>query len=525
MMLDTSKCRLTVLLIFLTYLSNLLERGTWCLAQECNTMFPARAQTRTLTIRHRYSRNRHLYNCIFLCCFIFVQVFGDEDQVKAARLMTTTPVVVMSGMGGCGKTHVVSTVLSGKLKVKRSQIPVEQFTIQDERATSQCSKSFDCDSQTPQINPGATTAASSSPSEITQEEMSLSVSQNSGLPQSQIRSKDPSGNAVLLTAPTGRAASILGKRTGIQAYTLHSVIFSYFHWLKEVKNGEDHSAWRFSGVKLLVCDESSLISVKVFSTLINILTLKAALQQIILLGDKNQLPSIEPGNFLNDVYQALEPYGYSITLKTNHRAESKVIVENASRISHQEMPWFHDDPGSKFISLCYQSKQGTDKNVSDDVVTTQVVKDLLNNKKSTVKLPEPQRSQFIAFRREDCLNINELCAQHYNKHSIKNSKGRLDFQTGDKVCVRRNTSCFDAYTKVDVKFSNGEIFFIADIIEEEDNHNVKTTYLALENGERTVKVNMKMFKSANLGHAWARTIHTYQVFALSVYKLWWAGLC
>ena len=455
-----------------------------------------------------------------------MQVFGgDEDQVKAARLMTTTPVVVMSGKGGCGKTHVVSTVLSGELKVKRSQIPVEQLTIQDERATSQCSKSFTGDCQTSQINPGATTAAFSSSSAITQEEISLRVSQNSGIPQSQIRRKDPSDDAVLLTAPTGRAASILGKRTGIQAYTLHSVIFSYFRWLKEVKNGEDHSAWRFSGVKLLVCDESSLISVKAFSTLIKILMRKAALQQVILLGDKNQLPSIEPGNFLNDVYQALEPYGCSITLRTNHRAESQVIVENANRISHQEMPWFHNDPGSRFISLCCQSKQGTDENVSDDMVITQVVKDLLDNKTSTVKLPEPQRSQFIAFRRRDCLNINELCAQHYNKHSIKNSKGRPDFRTGDKVCVRRNISCFDAYSKEDVKFSNGEIFFITDIIEEEDNHNVKTTYLALDNGERIVKVDMKMLKSAKLRHAWARTIHTYQVFALSVYKVWWAGLC
>ena len=454
-----------------------------------------------------------------------MQVFGgDEDQVKAARLMTTTPVVVLSGRGGCGKTHVVSTVLSGELKVKRSRIPVEQLAMQDECTTSQCCKSSagDC-----QGIPGATTAASSSPPppETTQEENNLHVSQNSEIPRSQITSKDPNGDAVLLTAPTGRAASILGKRTGLPAYTLHSVIFSFFGWVKELKNDENHSAWRFSGVKLLVCDESSLISVKAFSTLINILMRKAALQQIILLGDKNQLPSIEPGNFLNDVYHALELYGSSVTLRTNHRAESQVIVENASRISRQEMPWFYDDPCRGFISLCCQSEQGTDVNDSDDMVITQVVRDLLDNKSSTVKLPEPQRSQFIAFRRRDCLNINELCAQHYNKHSIKNSKGKLDFQTGDKVCVRRNIVCFDAYTKEDVKFSNGEIFFIKDIIEEEDSHNVKTTYCALDNGERIVKVDMKMLKGrAKLRHAWARTIHTYQVFALLVYKLWWAGL-
>lgn len=443
-----------------------------------------------------------------------MQVFGgDEDQVKAARLMTTTPVVVLSGRGGCGKTHVVSTVLSGELKVKRSQIAVEQLTMPDECTTSQSSQSYAGDSQTSQDNPGAITAASSFPPETTQEEKNLQVLHNSEMPQNQIASLDPCGDAVLLTAPTGRAASILGKRTGLQAYTLHSVIFSYFRWLKEVKNGENHSTWKFSGVKLLVCDESSLISVKPFSTLINILMKKAALQQIILLGDKNQLPSIEPGNFLNDIYHALEPHGSSITLRTNHRAESQLIVDNASRISHQEMPFFPDDPKRGFISLCCQSKQGCDENNSDDMVITQVVRDLLDNKISTVKLPEPQRSQFIAFRRRDCLNINELCAQHYSKHSIKNSKGKLDFQTGDKVCVRRNIVCFDAYTEEEVKFCNGEIFFIKEVIEEEDNHNKKTTYFALDNGEKIVKVDMKMLKRAKLSHAWARTIHTYQVFA------------
>ena len=437
-----------------------------------------------------------------------MQVFGgDEDQVKAAQAMTTSPVVVLSGKGGCGKTHVVSTVLSGALKVKRSQMPEEeQLTMQDECTTTQrCSD----DSQNVPDCPSPVTVASCSAPETPQKKNT--VSQNSEMPRNQMERPDPCGDAVLLTAPTGRAASILGKRTGLQSYTLHSVIFSYLRWLKEVKNGKNHSAWKFSEVKLLVCDESSLISVKPFSTLMNILMKKASLQQIILLGDKNQLPSIEPGNFLSDVYHALESYGSSITLRTNHRAESQLIVENASKISHQEMPHFPEDPQKGFISLCCRSKQASDEGTSDDMVVTQVVRDLLGNKISTVTLPEPQKSQFIAFRRRDCLNINELCAQHYNQHSIKTPKGKLDFQTGDKVCVRKNIVCFDAYTEKEVKLCNGDIFFIKEVIDEEDNHNKKTTYFALDDEERIVKVDLKMLKKAKLCHAWARTIHTYQV--------------
>ena len=428
---------------------------------------------------------------------------GDRDQVKAARLMTKSPVVVLSGRGGSGKTHVVSTVLSGALKVKRSQMPEEQLTMQDE-----CTPFQRCPDYSPnsQECPGHTTAASCSFLEIPQNENN--VSHNSEMPQNEVVIADPCGDAVLLTAPTGRAASILGKRTGLPSYTLHSVIFSYFRWLKEEKNGEKHSAWKFSDVKLLVCDECSLISVKPFSTLINILMEEASpLQQIILLGDKNQLPSIEPGNFLSDVYHALEPYGSSITLRTNHRAESQLIVENASKISHREMPYFPHDSKRGFISLNYQSKQGD----GDDMAVTQVVRDLLNNKISTATLPEPRKSQFVAFRREDCMKINEICALHFNKHSIKTHKGKLVFQTGDKVCVRKNIVCFDDYAKEEVKFCNGDIFFIKDVIDEEDNHNKKTTYFALDDGERIVKVDVKTLKKAKLCHAWARTIHTYQV--------------
>lgn len=155
-----------------------------------------------------------------------MQVFGgDEDQVKAARLMTTSPVVVLSGRGGCGKTHVVSTVLSGVLKVKRSQMLEEQLPMQDECTATKSSLSYTNDSQNSQDYPGPITVASCSAPDTPHEEKNLS--QNSATPQHQIARTDPCGDAVLLTAPTGRAASILGKRTGLQSYTLHSVIFSY----------------------------------------------------------------------------------------------------------------------------------------------------------------------------------------------------------------------------------------------------------------------------------------------------------
>jgi len=43
---------------------------------------------------------------------LFAKVREDADQLKAAELIATEPVVVLSGKGGCGKTEVVGAVVS-----------------------------------------------------------------------------------------------------------------------------------------------------------------------------------------------------------------------------------------------------------------------------------------------------------------------------------------------------------------------------------------------------------------------------
>jgi hypothetical protein len=105
----------------------------------------------------------------------------------------------------------------------------------------------------------------------------------------------PDIDEVLLVAPTGKAAILLGRRTGRKAYTLHQVIFSYFYWRKE-KNGQP---FKFANVRALVVDEASLVAVTTFNSLISILMKPgrhSTLRKLVILGDINQLPSIEPGD-------------------------------------------------------------------------------------------------------------------------------------------------------------------------------------------------------------------------------------
>ena len=157
-----------------------------------------------------------------------------------------------------------------------------------------------------------------------------------------------SSPVVLLTAPTGKAASHLGRKCGLPAFTLHQVIYSYWSWKKSAEN-EKNLPWKFSAVRALVVDESSLVSVVNFHTVFSTLLGEADLKKVVLLGDINQLPSIEPGNFLVDLYKALSPYNCCVLLRHNHRTESELIVENAGQIAEQKLPIF--DENRNFIQI------------------------------------------------------------------------------------------------------------------------------------------------------------------------------
>lgn len=431
---------------------------------------------------------------------------GDSDQLKAAKLLTTKPVVVMSGRGGCGKTFVVSSILKMKAgyplvdSSDGEQINPDLLSENtDEEPGTALLESLDSQISTA---PNLQSSHQSFPVKLSSKHLIDPQPNHESCQESTYASQIE--KEVLLTAPTGKAAGLLRMRTKIPAYTLHSVIFSFFSWLKwknEKNNGENEKkeAWKFSQVRLLVCDECSLISVRLFATLIDILRRNSKLQQVVLLGDIDQLPSIEAGNFLSDVYRALDRHGASIKLTTNHRTDSAHIVQNAIKISQQQMPVFTKSDGG-FVSLEYPSKQ-TDE---DSNTIAFKVRALL----SDTKLPDPKRSQFVAFRNKDCKLINELCAVHYNSHSIRNEKGKFDFRIGDKVCLRRNTVCFDENKNEEIKLCNGEIFFIKDIITDISNWSTDT-YFVLDDGDRTIKINLQMLKK--LSHAWARTIHTFQV--------------
>ena len=67
--------------------------------------------------------------------------------------------------------------------------------------------------------------------------------------------------------------------------------------------------------------------------------------KVVLLGDHLQLPSVDPGNFMEDLYVAMRPQEFVVNLRTNHRSEGSLIFENATKISQRQMPIFDETRG------------------------------------------------------------------------------------------------------------------------------------------------------------------------------------
>ena len=136
-------------------------------------------------------------------------------------------------------------------------------------------------------------------------------------------------NDILLCAPTGRAAKRMSEATGEESKTIHRLL----------EYGGDSGAFARSEDYPLECDclivdEMSMVDVTLMRGL-----MRAVLPgtRVILVGDADQLPSVGAGNVLKDILDSdVVP---SIRLTDIFRQdESSMIVLNAHRINHGEMP-------------------------------------------------------------------------------------------------------------------------------------------------------------------------------------------
>jgi len=138
--------------------------------------------------------------------------------------------------------------------------------------------------------------------------------------------------AVALCAPTGRAAKRLAESAGLEAKTIHR--------LPEAdprQGGFKRCEANLLQCDLLVADEVSMVDVPLMAALIKALPPQAGL---LLVGDADQLPSLGPGQVLDDIINSAMVPTARLTEVFRQAAQSRIVVNvvNADRINRGQMP-------------------------------------------------------------------------------------------------------------------------------------------------------------------------------------------
>ncbi|MEI5995170.1 ATP-dependent RecD-like DNA helicase [Candidatus Enterococcus mansonii] len=133
---------------------------------------------------------------------------------------------------------------------------------------------------------------------------------------------------ILLAAPTGRAAKRMNETTGLPASTIHRLL-----GLTGREKNPSMTAKELEG-GLLIVDEMSMVDTWLANTLFKAIPTN---MQVIFVGDKDQLPSVGPGQVLHDLLQINEIPKKELT-EIYRQGDGSSIIPLAHDIKQGKLP-------------------------------------------------------------------------------------------------------------------------------------------------------------------------------------------
>lgn len=155
------------------------------------------------------------------------------------------------------------------------------------------------------------------------------------------------GLDIFLAAPTGRAAKRMTEATGFEAKTIHRLLELNGGALEDTKRASfTRNQENPLEADVIIIDEMSMVDIHLFQAL-----LKAVMPgtRLILVGDVNQLPSVGPGQVLQDMIASKSFATVSLQKIFRQATESDIVV-NAHKIHKGEFPVF-DNKSKDFFFL------------------------------------------------------------------------------------------------------------------------------------------------------------------------------
>lgn len=232
----------------------------------------------------------------------------------------------------------------------------------------------------------------------------------------------------MLLAPTGRAAKRMSDSCGEEAKTIHRAL--------EVASGDLASISRFVynenntfKTNVVIVDEVSMVDVALMNHLCKALPRDC---KLILVGDKDQLPSVGAGNVLDDIIKS-GIIKVSMLTKIFRQSDNSLIIQNAHLINEGKMPIINNSSSDFFFEE--KSDLGDIKNSIIDMVVRRLPK-FTGLDSNQIQVLAPLKAGVCGID-----NLNKSLQQALNPPATSKMEmvvGDTIFRVGDKVMQTAN---------------------------------------------------------------------------------------
>ncbi len=298
------------------------------------------------------------------------------------------------------------------------------------------------------------------------------------------------GLKALLAAPTGRAAKRLSETCGKEAKTIHRLL----KWDPGQKSFVYNKS-RPLPCDMLILDEVSMLDVNLACQLFQAIREGT---RLVLVGDRDQLPSVGPGRVLNDMINAGVVPVTHLTEIYRQEGHSR-IVQNAHAVNQGRMPNTRQDKeGNGRTSDFYWIEQGEPANVLDVVlrlVSERIPARFGFNPMSDVQIIAPMN-------RGQCgtIHLNNELQHRLNPLPQDHSTENVQVQFGERL-FRKNDRVMQVTNNYDKGVFNGELGLIAAV-----DHENRSFHVMYDTGV----VDYGFHEADQITLAYAVTVHKSQ---------------
>ena len=305
---------------------------------------------------------------------------------------------------------------------------------------------------------------------------------------------------VSLLAPTGRAAKRMSESCGADASTIHRALMLDFG-NGSIDTGHERFVYNERNPlpsDVVIVDEVSMVDVQLMYSLVSALRPSA---RLILVGDKNQLPSVGAGNVLSDIIGSQIIPVNSLT-KIYRQADKSLIIYNAHAINNGELPKIDNTSRDFFFEKCTEPNE--------------ILRRILDLQ--SARIPrfldiEPQKIQVLAPLKAGVCGVDNINAQIQsiiNPHNPVRREvvvGDTIFRFGDKVMQMQNNYNLEWKRFDGARIEYGEAVFNGDIGTITDVTEAGAVEVTFEDGRIAVYQKSDL---AQLSLSYAITIHKSQ---------------